>query len=215
MELLEYESISNFIPTDCYPSGYLKNQKRVFPRRASHYQLYNGKLVKPSGNENLSVIKETELYDILKVIHDNSGHQCDFYTHNIGKDRYYWPSMLKDITLYVQNCARCAKNQPCLKKPTTPLQPLPVIPKIWFRVGMDLTGPLIDSNDFKYILSVIDHFTRWLVTRPLGCKDAQEVAGGLYSVYCRQSAPVQIISDNGTEFTNQLYKHCIKCTIVN
>ena len=206
MELLEYESISNFITTDCYPSGYTKIQKRVFRRRASNYRMYNGKLVKPSGNENLIVIKQTELYDILKEIHDNSGHQCDRYTCNIGKDRYYWPCMLKDITLYVQNCARCAKNQPCLKKPTTPLQPLPVITKIWFRVGMDLTGPLIDSNGFKYILSVIDHFTRWLETRPLRCKEAQEVAGGIYSIYCRQGAPVQVISDNGTEFTNQLYK---------
>ena len=33
-----------------------------------------------------------------------------------------------------------------------------------------------------------------------------EVAKGLFSIYCRQGAPVQIISDNGTEFTNKLHK---------
>ena len=37
-------------------------------------------------------------------------------------------------------------------------------------------------------------------------KEAIEVARGVYSIYCRQGAPVQIISDNGTEFTNKISK---------
>ena len=57
-----------------------------------------------------------------------------------------------------------------------------------------------------YILTLIDHFTRWLETRPLRNIEAKEVARGLFSIYCRQGAPVQIISDNGTEFTNKLHK---------
>ena len=93
-----------------------------------------------------------------------------------------------------------------MKSPAIPLQPLPVVTKVWFRVGMDLTGPLVESNGFKYILTVIDNFTRWIETRPLRTKEAKEVARGLFSVYCRQGAPVQIISDNGTEFTNRLHK---------
>ena len=39
--------------------------------------------------------------------------------------------------------------------------------------------------------------------RPLRCKEAHEVAGGY--ILLQAGAPVQIISDNGTEFTNQLY----------
>ena len=53
---------------------------------------------------------------------------------------------------------------------------------------------------------MIDHFTRWIETRPLRSKEASEVARGLYSIYCRQGAPVQIMSDNGTEFKNKLSK---------
>ena len=102
-------------------------------------------------------------------------------------------------------CERCILNQPSLKTPTSPLPPLHVITKVWFRVGMDLTGPLIESNGFKYILSVTDHFTRWIETRPLRSKESPEVARGLFSIYCRQGAPVQIISDNRT-FMNKLHK---------
>ena len=114
--------------------------------------------------------------------------------------------MQKDITLYVQASARCLKNQPSLKSPTNPLQPLPVITKVWFRVGMDLTDPLVESNRFKYILTVIEYFASWIETRPLRTKEAKEVARGLFSIYCRQCAQVQIIRDNGTEFTNKVHK---------
>ena len=201
MDLLEYESISAYLTSDKYPPNFTKDQKRNLRRKASKYRIFGEKLVKPFQNQHLMVIMRTEVGAILTEIHDNSGHQCSRYTYNIAKDRYYWPSMLKDI-----EPSMLKDNQRSLKSPTVPLQPLPVITKVWFRVGMDLTGPLVESNGYKYILTVIDHFTRWIETRPLRTKEAMEVARGLFSIYCRQGAPVQIISDNGTEFTNKLHK---------
>ena len=143
-----------------YPPGTTKDQKRHLRRKASKYSAIEGKLVKQCENQNLIVIEKAEVEEILKEIHDNSGHQNARYTYNIGKDRYNLPRMVKDIDVYVKTCERCIRNQPSLKSPTSPIQPLPVITKVWFRVGMNLTSPLIESNGFKYILSVIDHFTR-------------------------------------------------------
>ncbi|KAI6655488.1 Phosphatidylinositol phosphatase PTPRQ-like isoform X5 [Oopsacas minuta] len=73
--------------------------------------------------------------------------------------------MYKYIERYVYACICCQKNQPSLKAPTNPLNPLSIITKVWYRVGMDFTGPLIESNGYKYILSIIDHFTKWIETR--------------------------------------------------
>ena len=123
-----------------------------------------------------------------------------------SKERYYCAKMYTEIQNYVHNCIPCVKNQPCIKSPSMPLQPLPVITKVWFRVGMDLTGPLIESQGYLYILTFIDHFTKWIETRALRTKDAKEVAKGIFSIYCRQGAPVQIVSDNGTKFTNIISK---------
>ena len=80
---------------------------------------------------------------------------------------------------------------------------------------MDLTGPLIESDGYKYILTMIDHFTRWIETRPLYSKGGTEVARGVYSIYCRQGAPVQIISDNGTEFNNRISRAYTKLMAVS
>ena len=163
-------------------------------------------LLKKSGEKHVVVIQSDEIPNIMQEIHDNVGHQCSRYSYSIAKERYFWPAMLKQIEHYVDNCIRCQKNQPTLKAPTTPLQPLPVITKVWFRVGMDLTSPLIDSEGYKYILTFMDHFTKWIETRPLRSKEAIEVARGIFSIYCRLGAPVQIICDNGTEFKNQISK---------
>ena len=78
----------------------------------------------------------------------------------------------KFIQIYMlcKELCMCQKNQPSLKTPTMPLQPPPVITKVWFRVGMDLTGPLIESQGYLYILTFIDHFTKWIVTSPLKTK---------------------------------------------
>ena len=162
--------------------------------------------MKLSGENHPLVITADKLFDILKEVHDNCGHQCFKYSYNIAKERYYWPNMYSEINAYILKCGPCQRNQPSLKSPIVPLQPLPVITKVWYRVGMDLTGPLVESEGYKYILTCIDHFTKWIETRPLKTKEAKEVAKGIFSIYCRQGAPVQIITDNGPEFTSMISK---------
>ena len=190
-----------------YPKNSKKNDKRALRKKASNYTIKSGNIVKQTGDKYLLVIQRDKVPDILSEVHDHSGgHQHFRYSYRIAKERYYWPGMYVDIQTYVSDCFRCQKNQPCLKAPTMPLQPLPVITKVWYRVGMDLTGPLVESQGYKYILTFIDHFTKWIETRPLRTKEAKEVASGIFSIYCRQGAPVQIISDNGPEFTNTISK---------
>ena len=113
-------------------------------------------------------------------MHDNCGHQCFKYSYNIAKERYYWPNMYNEIHAYILKCGPCQRNQPSLKSPIVPLQPLPVITKVWYRVGMDYTGPLFELEGYKYILTFIDHFTKWIETRPLKTKESKEVAKGIF-----------------------------------
>ena len=206
MDPVEYETIENYLKLQSYPIDLNKNTKRLLREKASNFGIKSGQLVKPIRNYFPLVIKVDKLPDILREIHDNNGHQCFRYSYAIAKEIYYWPKMYTEIQNYVQNCIRCQKNQPCIKSPLMPLQPLPVITKVWFRVGMDLTGPLIESQGYLYILTFIDDFTKWIETRALRTKDAKEVDKGIFSIYCRQGAPVQIVTDNGPEFTNMISK---------
>ena len=126
------------------------------------------------GESQPLVIKECELPNILSEIH--SSHQCAEYTYALAKGRYYWLSYVKTIRDYVKNCEECQRNAQSLKRPNEALQPMPIIARACYRVGMDLTGPLIPSQGYQYILTMVDHFTKWVETRPLKSKATSEVS---------------------------------------
>ena len=72
----------------------------------------------------------------------------------------------------------------------------------WMRLNIDLIGPLIptDSGN-RYILTVIDVFTKFAVATPLTDKSAGTVARAFVdNVICRYGAPLEVISDQGSEF---------------
>ena len=99
-----------------------------------------------------------------------------------------------------------------LKSSNDVLHPIPVHPEVWYMVGMDLIGPLKKTEDgHQYILTMTDYFSKYVEVVALPNKQAPTVAGGIFQVYCRQGAPVRIISDQGREFLNEVkaasFKH--------
>ena len=53
----------------------------------------------------------------------------------------------------------------------------------WGQVGMDLVGPLPETADgYKYVMTLMDYYTKWAEAVPLKDKTASSVAEALYSV---------------------------------
>lgn len=76
------------------------------------------------------------------------------------------------------------------------------------RIAIDLTGPHPPSKSgHVYILTVVDLFTKWAEALPIRNKEAVTVARALMDVvFSRFGIPLQLLSDNGKEFDNQLMK---------
>ncbi len=67
-----------------------------------------------------------------------------------------------------------------------------------------LTLPLT-TDGHKYLLVAIDHFSRFSVLVPLKDKQDTSVARALIDdVFCKYNIPKVLLSDNGTEFNNQI-----------
>lgn len=81
-------------------------------------------------------------------------------------------------TLQVRFCERCQRNNHKLQKASGVLHPIPVAPKIWNQVGMDLIGPLPETpHGHKYIITLTDYFSKWAkAAAPLQDKTALGVA---------------------------------------
>ncbi len=53
-------------------------------------------------------------------------------------------------------------------KPASTLHPMPVKPKVWHTVGMDLIGLLTETpRGNKYVITLTDYFSKWAEAVPL------------------------------------------------
>ena len=66
---------------------------------------------------------------------------------------------------------------------------------------MDIVGPLPPSNDYKYLLTAIDCFTRFLTAVPMRDCTAQSVVDAFLHGYVAYfGVPKVIITDKGAQF---------------
>jgi transposase InsO family protein len=119
--------------------------------------------------------------------------------------RAYWPTWRSDVIKNLNACSPCAQYHRGGPPKQVKLKPL-VTGNPGERLGVDITGPHPRSrNGFRYMLTVIDHFTKWAEAYPLREHTAPTVAKTLVAQWIsRFGCPKQILSDQGPEFTSQL-----------
>ena len=76
------------------------------------------------------------------------------------------------------------------------------------RVHIDIMGPLVETQKGnKYILVIVDQFTKWVEAFPLKNKLAKTVAGVVVREFvARFGCPLEIHTDQGRNFESELFK---------
>ena len=188
-------------------------------RTAPDYQIIDGVLhfnyaPKGKGPRADRVVKQLMVPhvlrdDLLKSYHDSpiGCHQGMTRTYERMKQKYWWHTMSKDTIKYVESCEVCQRAKRNFSHHNAPLQPLPIVERFG-RIHMDFLGPLpTTSEGHKYILLVVDSFTRWCECFPLVSADAVSVARILFDqIICRFGAPQSILTDRGQQFMSSLIK---------
>ena len=152
-----------------------------------------------------SEVKDT----ILQVAHTgmSGGHLGIRKTTAQIHRRAYWRTWRKDVARFVRRCPQCASYRRSKAPRLGELQNLQVGSPME-RVGIDLTGPWPKSDGNVYILTFIDHFTKWADAIPIPNKEAATVAQALVSkIFTHVGCPLQILSDQGKEFDCHLLKN--------
>ena len=115
---------------------------------------------------------------IIHKHHDKvfAGHQGIKQTRDLLKLHYYWPNMNRDMENYVKPCESCSKLK-VQKNPTAPLGELPETSYPFEVTSLDICGPYPETKRGKwYLLTFIDHFSRFPEVIPLLRQDASTVA---------------------------------------
>ena len=152
------------------------------------------------------VIPEKLVENILSLAHSSllAGHTGRRRTQWRILQNFWWPRLNRDILQYCRSCSTCQKEG--APKRRAMLQPLPAVDQPFKRIAIDIVGPLPRTKQgFKYILTVIDHSTRFPLAVPLKETSAKTVAEALQNhVFCMFGLPEELISDQGTNFTSEV-----------
>lgn len=116
----------------------------------------------------------------------------------------------RDIQAYINRIPKQQRVHPKFtnKLPLNPVQSGKVLNQVQIDlVDMSASPSVTDTPGitYKYILVVLDVFSRFSFLRPLRSKSSSEVAQRLIEIFSDTGPPVRIQSDQGTEF-----KGCVK-----
>ena len=156
------------------------------------------------------VIPKSLKYTVLVEAHDKLGHQGNTCTYCLIKHQYYWNGMNKDICKYIANCALCHREK--AKIQYYPLQMMEIPDRPFDKITIDLfTECKTSTSGNKHILTIIDHLAGWPEAFPIPEKSANTIVSTFINKYLPvHMCPRYILSDNGTEFKNNLMDQVLK-----
>lgn len=179
-------------------------------------KLKDGMLYRTRKDRNMNmtidqfVVPDTLKAQVLSGLHDSAGHQGQARTLSLGRQRFFWIGMERDIVNHVKNCFRCVVGktpEPCDRAPLESIhttEPMELV-CIDFWTAEQTDKRCVD------VLVVTDHFSKLSHAFPCKNQSAKQVARRLWNdFFCIYGFPKRIHSDQGANFESQLIKELLE-----
>ncbi|UYV80845.1 K02A2.6-like [Cordylochernes scorpioides] len=137
-------------------------------RQSMNFKEENGCLYKnnpnPEGRAWVLVVPKKRRKEIMSKYHNH------MLNENLGvvrttyrlKNKYYRPSMLKDVSEFVKRCHLCQSRKGSNHLPSGLLQPISTSNYPFERIGIDFVGPLTSKKRRrKWIIALTDYYTKY------------------------------------------------------
>lgn len=224
-----YKAIIDYLISDRkrYPAGYTPIDKRKLLTQAEDFWLdmsstppalvHTAKAVRTPLAQLVNEFSRLAIppqyrVPLLELFHSSpyGGHTGMTRTYYRLSMHYYWEGMNKDVQAWVDNCTSCQKMKSIHSKLEIERGHLPAPTSPWDLISMDFIGPLnqpLTNNRYRYILVIMDHFTRWCVAVPTEDQTSEIAAEILRTHIIGQFGPPRrLLTDKGSPFENAFFK---------
>nr|KYP67715.1 Retrovirus-related Pol polyprotein from transposon 297 family [Cajanus cajan] len=181
---------------------------RKLRTQAARYTMVGGELYRRGFSVPLLKCVDAEQAEyILREMHEGI---CGFHSGGrtlatkVLRAGYYWPTLRDDCAKFVKHCTSCQRHGNLIHASAEELHGISS-PWPFAMWGMDILGPFpVAKGQCKFLLVVVDYFTKWVEAKPLANITAANVQKFLWkNIVTRFGIPYALITDNGLQFTDQ------------
>ena len=159
------------------------------------------------------VLPSTYRNQVLTLLHnDQLAGQLGFKrTLARAKDIFYWVSLHLSVEKWCKRCIECQKRNQPTRHPKGQMKTY-IVGEPLARISLDMLGLVTRTHTGnRYILVVTDYFTRFAEACGLPDIETPTVADKLLTEFiCRYGLPLQIRTDQGAQFTSDLFVELCK-----
>lgn len=190
----------------------LGKESRILARQRSKLSVVNGVLLRKT--KTLSQVVLPKVYHNLVYVelHEKMHHLGSERVVELARQRFYWPQMQKQIEFYIKKQCRCLMA----KQPAVPARAelVPIETSYPFQmIGIDYMELDVAKGGFRYVLVVVDHFTRYIQMYATKKKSGMAAADKIFNDFIlRYGFPERIHHDQGREFNNSLFNRLHQLT---
>ena len=148
-------------------------------------------------------------HSVLSYFHQSRDlqHQGKDQMMNVMRNRVYWPGIDADCKRFIDLCEHCHLGKAVLNKKAGYMQIFEAT-KPFEVVHLDIVGPLPwTRTGNRYILSIMDRFSRLVKLVPLPIMTASAVAMAFRNHWLMQyGIPEKTLTDRGSNFTSLVFR---------
>ena len=192
-------------------------KRKIFRKNLNSYILNENMrlcVINPLNRDNESNVIYKIPYKHEKEILINDNHSN--YNHcgriatleNLNKEKWYWFGITNDVQNYINLCPFCNNSGKYKKLHGKNKIIIDNGPHYPYIVDLWTIPKIIAKNtNFKYIIDIVDHFSKWYYGYLLTSKKAEEVFNKIEIFIENFGKPKILQVDNGGEFDNRIIKN--------
>ena len=169
-----------------------------------------------SSSTTAQLVIPKALQSYLLMIHHNSafaGHVSSRKMLSVMRPRFFFIGLTRAVLDFTNSCPTCAATKKQTHKIKPPLTLQDPAEHAFHTINLDWLGPLKTSqNNNKYIVTICDQYSRYIVCFPTPDVTAKTIAKQFYQHFIvLYGCPRIVISDRGKAFISALFTELCKC----
>ena len=163
----------------------------------------------------LRVVANEKIFDVIRSAHLDAGHLAAGSTWNLLKEKNIFSIVFRDVKAFIDTCPNCVAKPIKKAQPKGASKPI-ASGQFRDRFLADLKdmssdpGLGYDGTVYNWLLTVKDHFTRFVFLAPLKTKSPDAVAEVISQYFGLVGYPLVFHTDNGLEFIAESIVSAVK-----